>query len=150
LWGINSIVLIQSGLPWGLADATDDFSGTNEISNSTQGRGEQWDFFGNPNDFIPVHGWTGRKDFLTTHGLELLAEVGNRIHFQHWNGGPDVIDQATHILNRSCGIAATSYGDLKVYNWLYIQELNGARRHGHLSGITRPIVGGQTAQGFSP
>jgi len=57
-WGINSIVLIQSGLPWGLADATDDFSGTNEISNSTQGRGEQWDFFGNPNDFTPVHGWT--------------------------------------------------------------------------------------------
>jgi hypothetical protein len=36
------------------------------------------------------------------------------------------------------------------YNWLYIRELNGARRHGHLSGITRPIVAGQTAQGFSP
>ena len=32
-----------------------------------------------------------RKDFRTTHGLELLAEVGNRIHFQHWNGGPDGI-----------------------------------------------------------
>ncbi len=33
--------------------------------------------------------WTNhlRKNFLTTHGLELLAELGNRIHFQHWNGG---------------------------------------------------------------
>jgi hypothetical protein len=30
-----------------------------------------------------------RNDFRTTHGLELLAEVGNRIHFQNWNGSPD-------------------------------------------------------------
>jgi hypothetical protein len=57
-WGVNSIVMIQSGLPWGLADLTDDFSGTNEIANSTQTLGEQWDFFGNPKDFTPVHGWT--------------------------------------------------------------------------------------------
>jgi hypothetical protein len=57
-WGINSIVLIQSGLPWGLADLTTDFSGTNEIANSAQARGEQWNFFGNPSDFTPVHGWT--------------------------------------------------------------------------------------------
>lgn len=48
-----------------------------------------------PNGEVSVGARTNhlRKDFLTTHGLELLAEVGNRIHFQHWNGGPDVIDQ---------------------------------------------------------
>ncbi len=58
-WGINSIVLIQSGAPWGLADVSNDFSGTNEIGNSTlSNAGEQWDFYGNPSDFTPVHGWT--------------------------------------------------------------------------------------------
>jgi Carboxypeptidase regulatory-like domain/TonB dependent receptor len=58
-WSANSIVLIQSGSGWGLADVTDDFSGTSEaISNGANSQGEQWDFFGNPADFTPVHGWT--------------------------------------------------------------------------------------------
>ena len=67
-WGINSIVMIQSGLPWGLADASDDFSGTNEIANSTQSRGEQWNFFGNPSDFTPVHGWTDTNGGIFSGG----------------------------------------------------------------------------------
>jgi hypothetical protein len=58
-WGINSIVLIQSGAPWGLADVSDDFTGTNEIGASTlSNAGEQWNFYGNPKDFTPVHGFT--------------------------------------------------------------------------------------------
>jgi hypothetical protein len=58
-WGINSIVLIQSGSPWGLADVSNDFSGTNEIASSAlSNAGEQWNFYGNPSDFTPVHGWT--------------------------------------------------------------------------------------------
>ena len=44
-----------------------------------------------PNGEVSVGAWTNplRNDFRTTHGLELLAEVGNRIHFQNWNGSPD-------------------------------------------------------------
>jgi hypothetical protein len=57
-WGINSIVIIQSGLPWGAADLSDDFSGTNEIGTQGGAYGEQWNFFGNPKDFTPVHGFT--------------------------------------------------------------------------------------------
>ena len=57
-WSINSIVLITSGFPWGLADLTNDFSGTNAIGTSAIPQGEQWNFFGNPSDFTPVHGWT--------------------------------------------------------------------------------------------
>ena len=58
-WGINSVVLIQSGAPWGLADVSDDFTGTNEINASTlSNAGEQWNFYGNPSDFTPVHGFT--------------------------------------------------------------------------------------------
>jgi hypothetical protein len=67
-WAVNSIVLIQSGLPWGLADTHDDFSGTNEIGNSTQARAEQWDFFGNPSDFTPVHGFTDTNGGILSGG----------------------------------------------------------------------------------
>ncbi len=57
-WGINSIVIIQSGLPWGAADVSDDFSGTNELLTQGGAYGEQWNFFGKPSDFTPVHGFT--------------------------------------------------------------------------------------------
>jgi hypothetical protein len=58
-WSVNSIVLIQSGSGWGLADISDDFTGTGEaVGNGANSQGEQWDFFGNPADFRPVHGWT--------------------------------------------------------------------------------------------
>lgn len=57
-WSVNSIVLIQSGLPWGLSDQTTDFSGTNNIGSNAGPFGEQWNFFGNPKDFTPVHGFT--------------------------------------------------------------------------------------------
>jgi hypothetical protein len=76
-WGINSIVLLQSGAPWGLGDASDDFSGTNEIANSTQGRGEQWDFFGNPSDFTPVHGWTETNGGVLSGGTGGLPFSGS-------------------------------------------------------------------------
>jgi hypothetical protein len=49
-WSINSILTLQSGLPWGINDTTTDFSGTGEINNQST-IGEQWDFFGNPADF---------------------------------------------------------------------------------------------------
>jgi hypothetical protein len=57
-WSVNTIVIVTSGLPWGLSDQSDDFSGTNVINTQAQSFGEQWNFFGNPTDFTPVHGWT--------------------------------------------------------------------------------------------
>jgi hypothetical protein len=60
-WSLNSIVNLQSGLPWGVNDLTTDFSGTGEI-NSTPENGEQWDFFGKPSDF------TTTKAFINTNG----------------------------------------------------------------------------------
>jgi hypothetical protein len=57
-WSVNTIVIATSGLPWGLSDQTTDFSGTNVIGSQAQSLGEQWNFFGNPSDFTPVHGWT--------------------------------------------------------------------------------------------
>src|SRR5882762_1853047 len=49
-WSLNSIVSLQSGLPWGVNDTTTDFSGTGEVTaqNTT---GERWNFFGSPADF---------------------------------------------------------------------------------------------------
>jgi hypothetical protein len=49
-WSLNSILTLQSGLPWGVNDTNSDFSGTGEINNAST-IGEQWDFFGNPSDF---------------------------------------------------------------------------------------------------
>jgi hypothetical protein len=49
-WSVNSIVSMQSGLPWGVNDGTTDFSGTGEITAQGNG-GERWNFFGNPEDF---------------------------------------------------------------------------------------------------
>ena len=101
-WGINSIVMIQSGLPWGLADLTDDFSGTNEIANSTQGLGEQWNFFGNPSDFTPVHGWT------ETNGGVLSGGTGGLPFFP---GGGTASSPTS---NATCNAKAAALGPLAV------------------------------------
>lgn len=58
-WSINSIVTLQSGLPWGVMDTSDDFTGTDEYKNSAPTR---WDYTGNPSAFtsgptaIPCYG----------------------------------------------------------------------------------------------
>ncbi|PWU05274.1 MAG: hypothetical protein C5B51_15100, partial [Terriglobia bacterium] len=49
-WSVNSIVSLQSGLPWGVNDTSTDFSGTGAI-NGAGSNGEQWNFYGNPADF---------------------------------------------------------------------------------------------------
>lgn len=49
-WAINSIVTIQPGTPWAVQDASNDFSGTNEVNNPNSW-GEAWNFYGNPKDF---------------------------------------------------------------------------------------------------
>ena len=51
-WSLNSVVTLQSGMPWGVNDYTTDFSGTNEISNANMNpEGEWWNFYGNTKDF---------------------------------------------------------------------------------------------------
>jgi len=57
-WSLNSIVTLQSGLPWGVGDTANDFTGTGEINQPSASQNEQWDFFGNPKDFQLVHGFT--------------------------------------------------------------------------------------------
>jgi len=43
-WQINSIATLQSGQPWTVIDANDDFSGTGEFM-------DRWNFFGPPSNF---------------------------------------------------------------------------------------------------
>jgi hypothetical protein len=74
-WTINSIVIVESGLGWGLSDVTDDFSGTNIIHTSAGTQGEQWNFFGSPSDFTPVHGFTDTNG--GTGGVPYFAGTGN-------------------------------------------------------------------------
>jgi hypothetical protein len=59
-WSINSVAIIQSGLPWGISDASIDYAGTAEMTgNSAANQGGQWDFFGNPADFMAIHNYRG-------------------------------------------------------------------------------------------
>jgi Carboxypeptidase regulatory-like domain/TonB dependent receptor len=57
-WSLNSVVTLQSGLPWGINDLTTDFSGTNQIA-APAPNGEQWNFFGNPADFTTSSALSG-------------------------------------------------------------------------------------------
>jgi hypothetical protein len=66
-WSLNSSVVLQSGLPWGSQDSSNDFSGTGEINNKGS-QLEGWDFIGNPSDFTMVHGFTGNNGGATTGG----------------------------------------------------------------------------------
>ena len=47
-WVVNSVVTLQTGMPWSTMDTTNDFFGNLENKNSAQ---ERWDFTGNPADF---------------------------------------------------------------------------------------------------
>src|SRR6202035_5879199 len=49
-WELNSVLTLQSGLPWGVQDFTNDFSGTNQV-NELDSYGQPWNFFGNTADF---------------------------------------------------------------------------------------------------
>lgn len=58
-WQLNSVLTLQSGLPWGVSDTGNDFSGTGEVGQTNNdGQGEQWNFYGNPKDFQITHGFT--------------------------------------------------------------------------------------------
>jgi hypothetical protein len=73
-WSLNSVVILQSGLPWWAQDGGNDFTGTGEI-NMPITQGEQWDFVGNPADFNEVHGFT------TFNGDALNGGVGGLPYF---------------------------------------------------------------------
>jgi len=49
-WQINSVVTLQTGAPWTPRDASDDISGTGQVS-ELNSFGQLWSFFGNSTDF---------------------------------------------------------------------------------------------------
>jgi hypothetical protein len=93
-WSLNSIVTLESATPWGINDVSTDFSGTNEI-NSNSPNGEQWNFFGNPNDFKTT------KAFINTNPDQNGAPTGGIPYF----GGTS---------NATCLAKATGIGPLAV------------------------------------
>ena len=56
-WQLNSVVTLASGAPWTPRDATNDFSGTNQV-NELASYGQLWNFYGNTGDFTPGRGVT--------------------------------------------------------------------------------------------
>jgi hypothetical protein len=98
-WGVNSVVLITSGLPWGLSDQSDDFSGTNVLSTQAQNLGEQWNFFGKTSDFTPVHGWTDTNGGWQAGGGGLPFFAGGGV-------------QGAETSNATCNAKAAAIGPL--------------------------------------
>jgi hypothetical protein len=87
-WSINSIILLQSGAPWGINDLTTDFTGTNELNNPLGSNGEQWDFFGNVNDFQT------RKAFNDTNGCS-NGQCTTGIPYYPGTSNPTCLAQST-------------------------------------------------------
>ncbi|HET6143957.1 MAG TPA: TonB-dependent receptor [Candidatus Acidoferrales bacterium] len=98
-WSLNTVVIVTSGLPWGLADLSDDFSGTNGIATAGQSVGEQWNFYGKPSDFTPVHGWTDTNGGWQNNGGGLPFFSG---------GGT----QGNETANATCNAKAAAIGPL--------------------------------------
>ncbi len=88
-WSVNSIVTVETGMPWGVNDLTTDFSGTNEIGGSAP-EGEKWNFYGNRADF------TSKNSMLTS------------------NGGQGGIPYFKGTSNSACLTQATANGQLAV------------------------------------
>jgi hypothetical protein len=71
-WKANTIVSLQSGLPWLVDDLGNDFSGTGEFS-------DRWNFYGNPSDFtsgsssLPY--CTSSKDCSVTSGVSGITSA---------------------------------------------------------------------------
>jgi len=89
-WSLNSIVNLQTGMPWGINDYTTDFSGTNEMGSQSP-IGEQWNFYGDPNDFKTT------KDF-----------------WMNTNGGQGGIPYYSGTTNSACLSKAQANGQLAV------------------------------------
>jgi hypothetical protein len=49
-WQLNSVVTLQTGAPWTARDASNDISGTGQVS-ELNSFGQLWNFAGNPSDF---------------------------------------------------------------------------------------------------
>jgi hypothetical protein len=103
-WSINSIVLLQSGAPWGINDLTTDFSGTNELNNPIGSNGEQWDFYGNPSAFQT------RMAFNDTNGCS-NGECTTGIPYYPGTSNPTCLAQAT----KNGALAVASLTNLGCY-----------------------------------
>ena len=100
-WAINSIVILTSPAPWGLADGSDDFSGTGVINSSAGTVGEQWNFYGNTGDFTPVHGWTDTNGGWNTGGHGGVPFFPGNV--------PDPANPNNSIVNPNLPAACTSH-----------------------------------------
>jgi hypothetical protein len=98
-WSVNSIVSLQSALPWGVNDTSTDFSGTGEI-NATGTNGEQWNFYGNPSDFKTT------KNFINTNPV-----VDPKTKEVTYNGGIPYFEGTS---NSACLAKAQAMGQLAV------------------------------------
>ena len=113
-WSINFIAVVTSGLPWGLADLTNDFSGTNQIASTAQTEGEQWNFYGNPSQFTPVHGFTNTNGGWENGGggLPFFLPGTPPANDPHGSSDPAYAINNTACVSHTGGAGSISYASL--------------------------------------
>jgi hypothetical protein len=113
-WSINAVAIIQGGLPWGVSDASNDFAGTGEYTgNNAANEGGQWDFYGNPADFLAVHDYAGVTPGPTLVGNKIGAPGVPFFPGQGTPGAPvGTGTTAAPTANATCNAKATALGPL--------------------------------------
>jgi len=100
-WSLDSVVVLQSGLPWWAEDTSNDFSGTGEIHDPVT-ESEQWVFVGNPADFKEVHGFTN----TTFNGGNVINGGTGGVPYFGPNPNFDGVGNFDPSTNSACNAAA--------------------------------------------
>ena len=115
-WSINTVAVIQTGMPWYVSDATTDFAGTGEINgNPAATQGGQWNFFGNPKDFTPVHNFANINPaaggYTVCDDVTITSDcVAPTPGIPYFPGSTDLSNSPT--ANRTCNEKAAGLGPL--------------------------------------
>lgn len=78
-WQLNSIVTLQGGLPWGVQDMSNDFTGNGQVF-AVDTFGQPWNFFGRRSDFVsspvPIPCWSNGSGSAALGGCTLAGQSG--------------------------------------------------------------------------
>ena len=107
-WTLNSVIVMQSGSPWGQSDLTNDFDGTGELNNAAGSVGGQWNFYGNPVRLYASPRVDGHEPFA---GRRLRRRAAVFPRRQHCMAAPTT--------NATCN--AKAHGERPVGNGLALQ-----------------------------
>lgn len=150
-WEIASIVTLQTGMPWGVEDYSNNFSGTGEVNNPYS-YGEEWNFFGNPKDFqanpngIPFFGGPVFPSQCTAHAN--LADLNTYGCYMKGNSVlvPPAFGTFGNVGRNTFLNPSFETVDFSIFkNWKFKERLNAEFRAEFFNILNHPVFGGVDA-----